>query len=161
MFYKLNTGRIEIMNFSQNIQILFYPKPELSKYLSESSMDKFQENVNRQSANEKIVNLINKKLDFYDEMSHYQFLLTNIPIDLDKTFNVARFLSLIFAFIINFLIIFDKFTAECEECIDSDPVKSPCVCSHNQPTLLGPTIDVFGFLLFCINLFSFVTWACL
>ena len=41
MYFKLNTGRIEIINESNQIQLLFFHKPDISKYLSESTKEDF------------------------------------------------------------------------------------------------------------------------
>ena len=110
LYFKLNTLRIEIINTSNFLQIVYFPKPELSQYLSESSKENFLETVNRQSANEKIMGLINSRSDFIDEMKHYKFLMNNIPVDMDKLFTYMRLIALLCAFVINFLLLFDMFT---------------------------------------------------
>ena len=77
-------------------------------------------------------------------MRHYQFLLTNIPFNLDTTFAFIRFLALVCAFVVNFLVLFDINTVPCEECSDLGEDADPCVCSQDTPTLLGEGIDAFG-----------------
>ena len=59
MYFKLNTGRIEIINELNQIQLLFFHKPglppptllnyliDISKYLSESTKEDFLSNVER------------------------------------------------------------------------------------------------------------------
>ena len=42
--------------------------------------------------------------------------MANIPIDLDKCFSYSRWMVLLSAFVINFLILFDDFEEECDEC---------------------------------------------
>ena len=43
-------------------------------------------------------------------MKHYKFLMNNIPVDMDKLFTYMRLIALLCAFMINFLLLFDKFT---------------------------------------------------
>lgn len=80
---------------------------------------------------------------------------------MDKLFTYMRLIALLCAFMINFLLLFDKFTVQCEECLDKDPHLFPCVCDSTTPTLLGKGMDAFGFFLSVINVFSFALWAVL
>ena len=86
------------------------------------------DNVNRGTPNEKINGLLYERKDFMDEMNHIKMLLTNIPFNLDSTFTNFRWIVLLCAFIINFLLLFDFFIVECEECKGLDPHLDPCVC---------------------------------
>ena len=94
-------------------------------------------------------------------MKHFRFLRNNIPVDLDKCFTTFRWLVLLSAFVINFLILFDEFVEECDICKDKDPIEEPCVCGGETPTLLGNGIRIFGIVIFAFNVFVFVLWACL
>jgi hypothetical protein len=67
----------------------------------------FALSVNRDSANDKINGLLIKKNDFIDEMEHNQFLRKHVPIDLDNWFRFTRWVVLLCAFVINFLLMFD------------------------------------------------------
>ena len=67
--------------------------------------------------------------DFISEMKHFRFLMTNVPFNLDETFTIFRWIVLFCAFIINFLLLFDYYVEECDECIGSDPILTPCVCT--------------------------------
>jgi len=55
-------------------------------------------------------------------MKHFKFLMANVPFNLDNTFTLFRYIVLFCAFIINFLLLFDYHTEECEECLESDPI---------------------------------------
>jgi len=70
MYFKLNTGRIEIINSQNFLEILYFPKLELCKYLSESRKEIFLDTVKRGSANEKIMGILNSRKDLFDEMKH-------------------------------------------------------------------------------------------
>ena len=91
----------------------------------------FLENVNRDTSNEKINGILISKNDFVDEMKHFRFLRENVPIDLDKCFTLCRYLVLLAAFVINFLLLFDSFVESCEECEGLQELgedADPCVC---------------------------------
>ena len=113
-YFKINTKSIEIINKLNQIQILFFAIPEVCKYLSESTMENFLENVKRDGANDKISGLLKKANDFIDEMSHFKFIMTNIPIKVDTMFARCRWIVLLFAFSINLLILFDYFEEKCD-----------------------------------------------
>ena len=95
------------------------------------------ENVKRDQPNDKIKGLLEKTNDFIDEMNHFKFIMTNIPVDLDLMFARCRWIVLLQAFIINFMILFDYQTQGCPECEGEDPATHPCVCDMSTPTLLG------------------------
>lgn len=48
LYFKLNTGKIEIINGMNEIQLIFFPKPDISKYLSESTKENFLLTVQRE-----------------------------------------------------------------------------------------------------------------
>jgi inositol 1,4,5-triphosphate receptor type 3 len=55
----------------------------MTKFLSDYSKKSFEENVNRESANDKIKDLLTNYSDFYEEMSHFQKLnALGIPVNL-------------------------------------------------------------------------------
>lgn len=55
----------------------------MTKFLSDYSKKNFEENVNRESANDKIKDLLTNYSDFYEEMSHFQKLnAMGIPVNL-------------------------------------------------------------------------------
>lgn len=131
-FFSKNRVKYIIFNFL-DIKIIFFFIILIiylagTKYLSESTKEKFLDTVNRTSSNEKINGLLTKKNDFIDEMNHISFMSQNIPIDMDKWFTSSRLIVTMSAFIINFLILFDHFTAECIECSESNRYSNPCVC---------------------------------
>jgi len=86
------------------------------------------EEVKRDNANEKINGLLSIKKDLNDEMKHHRFLSENVPFNLDVAFTNFRWIVLLCAFIINFLLLFDSFIEECDECKGLDPHENPCVC---------------------------------
>lgn len=54
--------------------------------------------------------------------------MANVPFNLDITFTNFRWIVLLCAFVINFLLLFDYFIEECDECKGLDPHLNPCVC---------------------------------
>jgi len=82
---------------------------DVSKYLSESTKEKFLENVKRDQPNDKIKGLLDKTTDFIDEMNHFKFIMTNIPFNLDLLFTRTRWIVLVCASFLNFMILFDTF----------------------------------------------------
>ena len=41
LYFKVNTAKIEIITSKNEIQLIFFPKPEICRYLSESTKDTF------------------------------------------------------------------------------------------------------------------------
>lgn len=159
MYYKNVTGRIEIINSQNQMQLMFFIKPTVYSCFSPSTQEWFLENVNRDSPNSKINGLLNKRFDFIAEMTHFSFMKENVPIDLDKWFTTCRWLVLLNIFIINFLILFDSFVGNCEECRESNRLTNPCVCNPGTKTKLTNGITILGIILFAFNVFIFVLWA--
>lgn len=82
-FFKEKTASIEIFNSSKNIQKIYFPIQNVTRFLSEYTRKKFEENVNRESANDKIKGCLQDYNDFYDEMTHFQKLRAlGIPVNL-------------------------------------------------------------------------------
>lgn len=71
LFFSEKTASIEIFNENKHLQKVYFPIHNVTKFLSEYSKKKFDEEVNRESPNDKIKNLLEDYLDFYDEMSHF------------------------------------------------------------------------------------------
>lgn len=123
-------------------------------------MENFLENVKRDGANDKIGGLLKKANDFIDEMTHFKFIMTNIPFNVDTLFTRCRWIVLLFAFSINLLILFDHFENECEECMNKDEITDPCVCT-SIPTKLQNSIQYYGLVIISVNILNFVLWAVL
>lgn len=77
----------------------------MSNFLSEYSKKGFDENVNRESANDKIKDLLTNYTDFYEEMVHFQKLNSlGIPVNLTY-FEYLKTISLIIAIVANVMLI--------------------------------------------------------
>lgn len=104
-YFSEKTGSIEILNESKRLQKVYFPVHNVTKFLSEYSKDKFMENVNRESSNDKINDLLEMYLDFYDEMSHFQKLRAfGIPVNLTY-FEWLKMISLICVVAANFIML--------------------------------------------------------
>ena len=143
--------------------IIIYIFLDVSKYLSESTKEKFLENVKRDQPNDKIKGLLDKTTDFIDEMNHFKFIMTNIPFNLDLLFTRTRWIVLVCASFLNFMILFDTFKKGCIEC-DGEyglmpghdrRIEYPCVCADDGLTLLS-TIIVLIF----HRLANKIVWSC-
>ncbi|EAR99593.3 inositol 1,4,5-trisphosphate receptor type 3 (macronuclear) [Tetrahymena thermophila SB210] len=62
---------IEIVNQFGKLQKVFFPFPQIAGYLSSTKQRRFLEDVNRDSANEKIQGLLSMEDQFMDEMKHF------------------------------------------------------------------------------------------
>lgn len=100
-FFSEKTASIEIFNENQKIQKVYFPVHNVTKFLSDYTKKKFEKEVNRESANDKIKNLVENYLDFYDEMCHFQKLRAlGIPVNLTY-FEWLKNISLICVVIAN------------------------------------------------------------
>jgi hypothetical protein len=82
-FFSEKTASVEILNESKRLQKVYFPIHNVTKFLSDYSRVKFMENVNRESSNDKINDMLEMYLDFYDEMTHFQKLRAfGIPVNL-------------------------------------------------------------------------------
>jgi hypothetical protein len=93
-------------------------------------------------------------------MQHIEFLLKNFPIKLDVWYSRVRLLVLIFSFILNFIILFDKYVKECpKQCPDGET--DPCVCPESTETELQSPIKGIGITILVLSILNFVLWSIL
>jgi len=84
----------------------------MSNFLSDYSKKNFDENVNRESANDKIKDLLTNYTDFYEEMVHFQKLNSlGIPVNLTY-FEYLKTISLIIAIVANVMLIVTEETRD-------------------------------------------------
>lgn len=160
-FYRENSARIEIVNSQNELQVLYFTKPSFSRYLSQTTVDEFISNVNRETANDKINGLIDKQQDFINEMQHFQFLMKNIKLDIDFWYKTTRYVVMLIYILINILILFDDLDATCEQCVVST-LETPCVCSKPESsTKFHMVIKVIGIICLTLNILAFLLWSIL
>ena len=70
-YFKERTASLEVVNNLKNLQKIYFPLHPMSNFLSDYSKKSFDENVNRESANDKIKDLLTNYTDFYEEMVHF------------------------------------------------------------------------------------------
>lgn len=141
-FFSEKTGSIEIFNENKKIQKVYFPIHNVTKFLSDYTKEKFERDVNRESANDKIKNLIENYLDFYDEMCHFQKLRAfGIPVDLTY-FGWLKNISLICVIIANLTL------------IASNPTTDDSFTDSNSDRF----IRVLGFIIMIIYLIILGLW---
>jgi len=104
-FFKMNCRSIEI-DFHDTIIRVYFPVHPICRFLSKTTREKFGNNVNRETPNDKVNDLVNASDDFFDEMKHLAYLQTQIIVVSSKRLNILRDLSTVLAFCINFFIIY-------------------------------------------------------
>ena len=107
-YFSEKTASIEIFNESKHIQKIYFPVENVTKFLSDYTKKGFEENVNRESANEKIKGLLTNYEDFYDEMNHFQ-MLNALGIKVNLTyFEILKNISLLCVMLINLILLYSQ-----------------------------------------------------
>ena len=107
-FYSRFIGQIEIVNKKGDLQRIYFPIVDKTKYLSSVTKDKFSEDVDRGSANEKLFGLLRWQQLFEDEMKHFMRLRKR-GLKLSLTyFSRLRDINLVTAFATNIIILFQS-----------------------------------------------------
>ena len=107
-YFEEKTASIEIININKNIQKIYFPVPYVTKFLSDTTKSTFEEDVNRESANEKIKGLVESFEDFFDEMQHYQ-MLNSLGIKVKLTyFDRLKDVSLVCVLLINLILLYSQ-----------------------------------------------------
>ena len=89
------------MNVEKKLQKIYFVKRRMTDFLPTYNKEKFMDEVNRESANEKTSEMLEKYIDFYEEMKHYQRLDSmNIPFKISHI-GLLKSLSLLLVFIVN------------------------------------------------------------
>jgi len=108
MFYHKQIGQVEIVNKKGELQRIYFPIIDKIKFLSSVTKDKFLDEVNRESANEKLFGLVRYCKLFEDEMNHFENLRRK-KLKLSLTyFSRLRDLNLLIAFATNIIILFES-----------------------------------------------------
>jgi len=124
-FYSKHIGQIEIINKKGDLQRIYFPIIDKIKYLSSVTKEKFLDEVNRESANEKLFGLVRHSELFEDEMNHF-LRLKKKGLKFSLTyFSRLRDLNLLIAFATNIIILFEKHIAESFADLSSYPLATP------------------------------------
>ncbi|EGR33363.1 hypothetical protein IMG5_055060 [Ichthyophthirius multifiliis] len=101
---------IEIINQFNSIQKIYFQKHPLTYYLSRTSKEKFLENVNINTANDKIQGFLQTQIQFQDEMMHF-LKLNAFGINIQLSFmQQVKNINLLLILIITFFLFFDLFS---------------------------------------------------
>ena len=104
-FYAANIKMIEIVNSKKEIQRVYFKLHPVVKSLSQVSMDEFNDNVTRDSANQKINGLIYHEKMFFQEMLHF-IRLRQRGLKVNLTFYfILRICNLLIAIIIALILL--------------------------------------------------------
>lgn len=102
-FFDDKVSSIEIINMLNEIQRIYFPIHNITKYLSEYSKNVFDKFVPRDTPADKIRSLFIKFNDFYEEMKHFQ-RLNSIGFKIDLTyFSYLKAVSLILVILMNII----------------------------------------------------------
>jgi len=107
-YYDKYIGQIELVNNKGDLQRTYFPVMKKTKYLSSVTKSKFLDEVNRESANEKLFGLINMEFLFTNEMEHFLELRKSGLVFSLTYFSLLRDLNLIVSCVTNLFILFDK-----------------------------------------------------
>ena len=100
-YFENKIGSIEIINAEKRLQKIYFVKRRMTDFLPTYNKEKFMDEVNRESANEKTSEMLEKYIDFYEEMKHYQRLDSmNIPFKISHI-GILKTISLLLVLVVN------------------------------------------------------------
>lgn len=104
LFFKYHTGNVEIQK-ENDIMTIYFPIQPVTRFLTETTKEKFMRIVNRESNQHKIIDLVAKTPEFIDEMEHLEERSHDfIQITPDRL-NFFRDFSTLIAICVSFIVI--------------------------------------------------------
>jgi len=105
-FFKTNTKSIEILFRDNKLYKVYFPLEPVCMHLSKASKTNLMLNVNRDSANEKILGLITVSEELFDQMKHMSYLSQLWFTFSTEKFNQLNQISTFLAILINIVILY-------------------------------------------------------
>ncbi|KRX09146.1 hypothetical protein PPERSA_08862 [Pseudocohnilembus persalinus] len=109
-YFNENCISIEIINSANELQKVFFRKPLLTNYLSDTSKIRFEENVRRDSSTDKLNALLEQEQTFEDEMHHILRLSSILKRVNLQYLTYFRNINIVLIFIQNLFILFTSGT---------------------------------------------------